>query len=159
MLSRFGFIGKTIPSYPEPIRFLKILYPGAPTRSVAPMTAILFGLKILSRVSTPVFFAPFYKVRSMGAIQRGIIKVMFNGTAKLIIDRFSLCILLINRMECTNEKTYILSLLHCKSKNTVKNGFYKYKDNDKQQRYLCKKCDKLFLEKTTSPFHQMSPLL
>jgi transposase-like protein len=44
---------------------------------------------------------------------------------------------------------------YCKSKNIVKNGFYKYKDIDKEQRYLCKNCDKLFLEKTSSPFHQM----
>jgi len=44
---------------------------------------------------------------------------------------------------------------YCKSKNIVKNGFYKYKDNDKEQRYLCKVCNKLFLERTISPFHQM----
>ena len=44
---------------------------------------------------------------------------------------------------------------YCKSKNTVKNGFYQYKDNDKEQRHLCKNCDKLFLDKTNSPFHQM----
>lgn len=44
---------------------------------------------------------------------------------------------------------------YCKSKNIVKNGFYKYKDNEKEQRYFCKNCDKLFLEKTISPFHQM----
>lgn len=44
---------------------------------------------------------------------------------------------------------------YCKSKNIVKNGFYKYKDIEKEQRYLCKNCKKLFLEKTSSPFHQM----
>ena len=44
---------------------------------------------------------------------------------------------------------------YCKSKNIVKHGFYKYKDSDKEQRYLCKNCGKLFLEKTNSPFHQM----
>ena len=44
---------------------------------------------------------------------------------------------------------------YCKSKNIVKNGFYKYKDNDKEQRCLCKVCNKLFLERTISPFHQM----
>jgi len=44
---------------------------------------------------------------------------------------------------------------YCKSKDIVKNGFYKYKDNDKQQRYLCKKCEKVFLQSTKSPFHQM----
>lgn len=44
---------------------------------------------------------------------------------------------------------------YCKSKNIVKNGFYKYKDIVKEQRYLCKNCEKLFLEKTSSPFHQM----
>ena len=44
---------------------------------------------------------------------------------------------------------------YCKSKNIVKNGFYKYKDIEKEQRYLCKNCNKLFLEKTSSPFHQM----
>jgi len=43
---------------------------------------------------------------------------------------------------------------YCKSKNIVKHGLYKYKDNV-EQRYLCKNCDKLFLEKTNSPFHQM----
>ena len=43
---------------------------------------------------------------------------------------------------------------HCKCKSIVKNGFYKYKGNV-EQRYLCKDCGKLFLEKTNSPFHQM----
>lgn len=44
---------------------------------------------------------------------------------------------------------------YCKSKNTVKNGFYKYKDNDKEQRYLCKNCGKVFQNNSTSPFLQM----
>ena len=44
---------------------------------------------------------------------------------------------------------------YCKSKDIVKNGFYKYKDNDKEQRYLCRKCKKVFLQSTKSPFHQM----
>ena len=44
---------------------------------------------------------------------------------------------------------------YCKSKNIVKNGFYKYKDNDKEQRYLCKHCQRVFLQSTNSPFHQM----
>lgn len=43
---------------------------------------------------------------------------------------------------------------YCKSKDIVRNGFYKYKGNV-EQRYQCKNCDKLFLEKTSSPFHQM----
>jgi len=44
---------------------------------------------------------------------------------------------------------------YCKSKNIVKNGFYKYKDNDKEQRYLCKNCNKIFLKRTCSSFLQM----
>ena len=43
---------------------------------------------------------------------------------------------------------------YCKSKNIVKHGLYNYKDNA-EQRYQCKVCNKLFLERTTSPFHQM----
>jgi len=43
---------------------------------------------------------------------------------------------------------------YCKSKDIVKHGLYKYKGNV-EQRYLCKNCNKLFLEKTSSPFHQM----
>lgn len=43
---------------------------------------------------------------------------------------------------------------YCKSKDTVKHGLYKYKDNA-EQRYQCKLCNTLFLERTTSPFHQM----
>ena len=43
---------------------------------------------------------------------------------------------------------------YCKSKNIVKHGLYKFKNNV-EQRYQCNECKKLFLEKTTSPFHRM----
>jgi transposase-like protein len=43
---------------------------------------------------------------------------------------------------------------YCGNGEEVKNGFYKY-ENKEEQRYLCKNCGKLFLEKTSSPFHQM----
>jgi len=38
-------------------------------------------------------------------------KIPDKGTAKLIIDRSPLYILIINWMGCTNEGTYLLSLL------------------------------------------------
>lgn len=44
---------------------------------------------------------------------------------------------------------------YCKSKDIIKNGYYKYKDNDKKQRYLCRECRRIFLQSTKSPFHQM----
>jgi transposase-like protein len=43
---------------------------------------------------------------------------------------------------------------YCKSKNIIKYGLYKFKNNV-EQRYKCNECKKLFLEKTTSPFHRM----
>ena len=42
----------------------------------------------------------------------------------------------------------------CNSKEVIKNGFYKHKNNV-EQRYLCKNCNKVFLERTSSPFLQM----
>jgi len=43
---------------------------------------------------------------------------------------------------------------YCKSKNIIKNGFYKYNGNV-EQRYLCKNCGRVFQNNSTSPFHQM----
>ena len=43
---------------------------------------------------------------------------------------------------------------YCKSKDIVRNGFYKYKDNV-EQRYRCKNCDRSFLERSKSPFKGM----
>ena len=43
---------------------------------------------------------------------------------------------------------------HCKSKDIVKNGFYKYKTNG-EQRYRCKSCGRSFTEKSRSPFTGM----
>ncbi len=42
----------------------------------------------------------------------------------------------------------------CNSKEVIKNGFYKHKNNV-EQRYLCKNCNRIFLERTSSPFLQM----
>ena len=42
----------------------------------------------------------------------------------------------------------------CNSKEVIKNGFYKHKNNV-EQRYLCKNCNKVFLERTSTPFHGM----
>jgi len=62
MLSFLGLTGYTTPSKPDPIRFLKIRYPAEPTLSLAPITAILFGLNTLSRYSTPVLTASFFYI-------------------------------------------------------------------------------------------------
>lgn len=53
-LSRFGFTGYTTPLYPEPMRLRKIRYPAVPGVSLAPMTAMLLGLKYLSNVNPSI---------------------------------------------------------------------------------------------------------
>lgn len=42
---------------------------------------------------------------------------------------------------------------HCESRDTVKNGFYRYKDRPQRQRYLCRGCSRSFNEDTASPYH------
>lgn len=42
---------------------------------------------------------------------------------------------------------------HCDSRDTVKNGFYRYKDRPQRQRYLCRGCGQSFNEDTGSPYH------
>jgi len=43
---------------------------------------------------------------------------------------------------------------YCRSKDVVKNGFYRYKSNA-EQRYRCKSCGKSFTERSKSPFKGM----
>ncbi|MGC9385238.1 MAG: DDE-type integrase/transposase/recombinase [Kosmotogaceae bacterium] len=43
---------------------------------------------------------------------------------------------------------------YCRSKDIVKNGFYQYNSNA-EQRYLCKKCGRVFQNNSTSPFLRM----
>ena len=49
---------------------------------------------------------------------------------------------------------YGISCPYCRSKDVVKNGFYRYKSNA-EQRYRCKSCGKSFTERSKSPFKGM----
>ncbi|MGB3613956.1 MAG: IS1 family transposase, partial [Elainellaceae cyanobacterium] len=44
---------------------------------------------------------------------------------------------------------------HCQSEETVKNGTATLKDGSVQQRYLCRRCNKRFNERTNTPMARL----